>query len=621
MLNKLKLFFFFLSFTPVIAFADVCAGAENASANTTILFVNGIMNNSTASQASAKALSTSLLSNGFDLSKVNIHCYFNGTDGAYDDVIELRIQAAISSKAKTNDLTNTADGYYDRLGFAYRALSDKNVRCEDYLQYTDQFIASAAQRGTEYYENKYGGSACTRVITGTKSLANSLKKFADRGNVIVVAHSQGNFFLESAYAFLKDQKYTNLNRIQGVGVAAISQYPVNSRYLTIQQDNAIYFLQPLNAGYIKNLNYAPAIANSIACAQNLQCTREIGKGQNSLVLASVTGSQQAPSDILANVSAYSGISIPDDKRALMHEFVEVYLNEKVLDTDSGKRLPKKISEMVEDAYKKLNEAQPAIITTPLYGRYTSGSGEQCYERGIGTVKSTGIYNLSYSDYCLRGGKWVDATGVDNERYLDSQGNLYPFSSVEIKDTGNNTYTAGFAGSTIWNLTFTQKSAGVYSQSVKSVADFYSVHFDPNSYIYQNVGTLNLLISQYHTFQTNTGYLSSGGNIGFLFTGLNVTSGTVNYFNISDPNRNIVDTGTWSKKSFGSNTDIIELDEKSSILNDGDAYMRKIFYKNTAESGVREGNKLVAGQTETWEVFDRTTFNAMLARDGLPATPN
>lgn len=263
---------------------------------------------------------------------------------------------------------------------------------------------------------------------------------------------------------------------------------------------------------------------------------------------------------------------------------------------------------------------PTIITTPLYERHTGDADEACYSRQIGTAKSTDIYSISNTTYCLRGGQWVDATGVDNGQYLDSQGNLYPFSSVEAKHTGNNTYTAGFGGSTMWNTTITRKSAGVYSQSVKSVVDIYKVYFNPNSYIYKNVGTLNLLIGQYNRGITNTGYMSSGGNIGFLFSGQSVTSGTVIYFNINDPNRNIVDTGTWSKKSFGSNTQIIELDEKSSLLYGGES-IQQIYYKNSSESGVRDGYKSVAGRTNTMEVFDRTTFNAMLARDGLPATPN
>lgn len=274
--------------------------------------------------------------------------------------------------------------------------------------------------------------------------------------------------------------------------------------------------------------------------------------------------------------------------------------------------------------KYINQPLPqfSVIATPLFSRYTSDSGEQCYDREIGTARSTGVYTLSRTSYCLRNGQWIDATGVDHELFLDSQGHLYPFSSIEIRSTGNSTYTAGYGGSTIWNLEYTQISAGVYSRSFRSVASSYSVHYDPNSYIYQNTDNFPLLIGKYNAGTPYTGYLSSGGEIGFLFASHPLaTEGFAYYFRIDDPDRSTVDTGTWLKKSFGSTVQIIELDEKSSMLGDGDRYMRKIYYKNSSESGVREGNMTLAGRTRTEEKFERTAFNANLARDGLPATPN
>jgi hypothetical protein len=265
--------------------------------------------------------------------------------------------------------------------------------------------------------------------------------------------------------------------------------------------------------------------------------------------------------------------------------------------------------------------QPPIITSPLYDRYTGATGEACYSRQIGTQKSAGVYTLSNSQYCRSGGQWVNVTGADNERYLDNQGNLYPFSAVEIKDTGNNTYTAGYGGSTIWNISYTQKSAGTYSQTVRAVSDHYSVDFDPNSYIYNNVEEFAILLYRYNTSSTNTGYLSSGGTVGFLFEGPSTTSGSVKYFSISDPNRSAINTGAWTRKAMGANTEIIELDEKSTLLNSyPDSSLRKIYYRGSS-AGVREGNKTLAGRVDSGDLLDRNTINAIFAREGLPATPN
>lgn len=263
----------------------------------------------------------------------------------------------------------------------------------------------------------------------------------------------------------------------------------------------------------------------------------------------------------------------------------------------------------------------SIITSPLYDRYTGATGEACYSRQIGTQKSAGVYTLSNSQYCRRGGQWVNVTGADNERYLDTQGNLYPFSSIEIKDTGNNTYTAGYGGSIIWNISYTQKSAGTYSQTVRAVSDHYSVDFDPNSYIYNNVEEFAILLYRYNTSSTNTGYLTSGGTVGFLFEGPSTTSGSVKYFSISDPNRSAINTGAWTRKAMGANTEIIELDEKSTLLNSyPDPSLRKIYYRGSS-AGVREGNKTLTGRVDSGDLLDRNTINAIFAREGLPATPN
>lgn len=265
--------------------------------------------------------------------------------------------------------------------------------------------------------------------------------------------------------------------------------------------------------------------------------------------------------------------------------------------------------------------QPPIITSPLYDRYTGDAGEACYSRQIGTQKSAGVYTLSNSQYCRRGGQWVNVTGTDNERFLDSQGNLYPFSAVEIKDTGNNTYTAGYGGSTIWNVSYTQKSTGTYSETVRTVSDHYSVDFNPNSYIFNNVEEFAILLYRYNTSSTNTGYLSSGGTTGFLFEGPSTTSGSVKYFNINDPNRSAINTGAWTRKSMGANAEIIELDEKSTLLNSyPDSSLRKIYYRGSS-AGVREGNKTLAGRVDSSDLLDRNTFNAILVQEGLPVTPN
>lgn len=560
----------YLNLLRIVILAALALIVGVANAKTRVVFLNGITNEKADAYLSQVRLEEVIreywASKQLDTKEIVVKHWHNPTGGFVADNVEMLVLGTNTDKA--DQCAKAASGTGTEYKKMYRA------------------CLGALYKNSFESQNFVGDSESAKVYSTLKALTEYIETVLDQNEkIIIVAHSQGNYFAEALHAYMGTRSKAAIfdSNVRFVGVASVAPSSPNDKYITLKQDLALSAWNGAKA--VQKLVLPILTRNLDACEGDQGCPLRL-----------------------------QGI----DKA--VHNFVKIYLS------NTSESLPfplkKYVSDLVRDAYRALNEAQPPIITTPLYEqRYTSGSGEQCYDRGIGTAKSAGVYTLSNTTYCLRGGKWVDATGVDNERFIDSQGNLYPFSSVEIKDAGNNTYTAGYGGSTIWNMTFTQKSAGVYSQSIKSVADSYSVHFDPNSYIYQNVDALVKLLYNYNTSSTNTGYLSSGGTTGFLFVGANTNSGTVKYFNINDPNRFSTATGTWTRKTMGSNTDIIELDEKSTMLNDGDAYMRKIYYKNSSESGVREGNKSVAGQTNTMEVFDRTTFNAMLARDGLPATPN
>lgn len=471
-----KIIFLLLS-VPALSYGSVCAGAENSNSNITLLFVNGILNSTEDSKNSAQSLANSLARNGFDVSKLNIQCHYNGTEGPYNDVIELRIQAAISSKAKTNDTTNSTEGYYKRLGAAYRGLLNGNTKCEDFLKYKDGFIASRIQVGTVVYETVSSANACKRVVSLVSSLRNDIKRYADRGGVIVAAHSQGNFYLEAAYSLLLEEGYENLNKIQGVGIAAISQNPINSRYVTISQDNAIYFAQTVNASFIENLNYSPAKSSFIACAQNLECSPDIGKGQNPSLIATLTKSVSIPSDVATKFAQY-GINIPEDKKALLHELNEVYLSDKLLATGTSKTIPKIISDMFNDAY---NELSP--------NNFYTISGNGLYSKLTFEKKPNGEYSLLEKLYRLSPDKkeWVQMPNFLNSTTSDP-------SSQEVT-------SVLLPSGQWWSIQYNITSAKFFSNG--------SFELKFNGYVIQN--------GEYFSLENESNYPAGSKRFSFSFT--------------------------------------------------------------------------------------------------------
>lgn len=673
-----KAIFCIIPLIPTQAFAssNACPDYSNdSSIDTTVIFINGIANTKDDACFSSLMLRASLSLEGVDVKKLNWTHIYNKTDWnvrgvSLADIDELRVQATFSDDAlKYRPATDTE--YYKLLGAKYESLKHlvgKNplltpsslpeiIRVVNTTYAILNYIKSKTSNGYVILVPHSQGNAYVEAVFAILTYEGNFDAL-NRIRVVGVAPVSAR---PPRAKYLRHNADTAINFFQAdVNTIALSHYKpaapnaiaclkepcTDTAGSSLEQLRALtkdsnlhsftdVYLNPAivdgSVGYVKEWSFRYEISTMVK--EEIAAIASIRSLSNPTAnISLITPKPTAGNEVIfkAEVTATPNGAVTEfewdfgDGTVQMQTGSEMFHTYTSGGTYTVKLKIKDVKGVTNTTSKEITVAgvaiAPTIITTPLYERHTGDAGEACYSRQIGTAKSTDVYSISNTTYCLRGGQWVDATGVDNGQYLDSQGNLYPFSSVEAKHTGNNTYTAGFGGSTMWNTTITRKSAGVYSQSVKSVVDIYKVYFNPNSYIYKNVGTLNLLIGQYNRGITNTGYMSSGGNIGFLFSGQSVTSGTVIYFNINDPNRNIVDTGTWSKKSFGSNTQIIELDEKSSLLYGGES-IQQIYYKNSSESGVRDGYKSVAGRTNTMEVFDRTTFNAMLARDGLPATPN
>ncbi len=211
-----------------------CGYALNGGGKTLILFVNGIMNSVLDACKSSAAMASAV-----NDSTADFDYWYNQTDGSRNDVEELRVQAAYSDTA------------LQQIG-----LKDKNTK--------EKNIALTEKQKSDYYKilgGMYSSAVSNsdpvvkRVAVVSDSLKSLLVELATKyQRVVVVAHSQGNFYVESAFATLIYENNTSVvNKIRVVGVASVAATTPSNVYVTNQEDAAVYSAQkanttPLNDG-------------------------------------------------------------------------------------------------------------------------------------------------------------------------------------------------------------------------------------------------------------------------------------------------------------------------------------------------------------------------------------
>ena len=204
----MKVFFFFFSlffFSSAYAQEKDCVGFSLTGAQTQVIFVNGINNLRNKAKCSADTLARLLISEEFPHGSFDYSYYYNKTEGFFHDYGELGAQALLSSQAVRSPAINTTDeryNYYYTLGKIYYDSFANNLHLE-------------GDKAAVFYP-AYG------LWEGLKQRIKEGKK------IVLVAHSQGNFFVEAAYAVLVYeeallfQKGVYTDSIRVVGVAPVS---------------------------------------------------------------------------------------------------------------------------------------------------------------------------------------------------------------------------------------------------------------------------------------------------------------------------------------------------------------------------------------------------------------
>jgi PKD domain len=187
-----------------------------------IVYVNGIMN--TEDQARCSLGSLRQLTDA-DAQQSDFDLFYNpsqmGVQGFANDTAELRLQASNSDRATDiaqNDYTIKIRGASARYNFALGKL------------YSDRLEV-------ETYENEVE----REVYIRTDSLYSYLKEQVEKGkSITVVAHSQGNFYVEAAIAMMRYHDEDDVvSKIKVIGIAPVSSTTPSGVYFSLKGDRAL----------------------------------------------------------------------------------------------------------------------------------------------------------------------------------------------------------------------------------------------------------------------------------------------------------------------------------------------------------------------------------------------
>jgi hypothetical protein len=284
-----------------------CLEQKNTGKEIVVVFVNGINSKRDEACASMAGLDKKLSSFDGIKKPFDYQLSYNPSNGLKPDLDELLLQAKISDNAILRSQTDvtilgrqkTRDGRY------YLALGSHYVQQTRALRHTDP---------TEQ-----------AVYSSARDLYNILKMLINgkAKKVVVVAHSQGNFLIEAAYAmFFYHNELPFIERLQVVGVGPVSYSTPMRVYVTALDDLAVG-MYGLQAGKFKY--FVPLVANLPVCYSKL----------------------------LQN-SCDPGVKVASKDR-YAHAFLNIYLNPYVLDSRTRVSVSTAVAGHVARAMDKLGE--------------------------------------------------------------------------------------------------------------------------------------------------------------------------------------------------------------------------------------------------------------------------
>jgi hypothetical protein len=305
----------------LLVFLFLIGISSTSFATTKVIFLNGIDGFPEKNYQSMIKLSEILATAGYgrQLSSqgVGFRFWSNPGDGSINDKLELLAQAKLSGEA---------------LGIAKIYNPNAIAQSQEYFEILGNL-----------YKNKISsGAAETETDTHIYATVRDLSQFISdevlvkNNKILIVSHSQGNFFAEAVAAYLTVTKSVPENakldsNLRFVGVASVAASTPHYRYLSAREDIALQAHTLLTGGI---LNFSILPTNVVLCSiLSLDCSATL----------------QATYDLA------------------IHGFQEVYTSN-LVDRETNKPLYKLLADLISESLNELNPPAPVprvINMTPV----------------------------------------------------------------------------------------------------------------------------------------------------------------------------------------------------------------------------------------------------------------
>ncbi|GHU30222.1 hypothetical protein AGMMS50256_16730 [Betaproteobacteria bacterium] len=231
----------------------------NKAGDIDVIYLNGISNTIEDAWDSRDALASKIISKISPNveEKIFVGNIYNPTGGLFD-FLELQLQGEIykeaaeqarnetpeyiEGKKKENPNLSNADLLELESSLYLEKLAE--LQMEKFLQ--SKNFGEVQQDGS-IYDATGNGSGSDYIGPVILNIVATIKERLLAGRrVVIVAHSQGNLFIEAAYTLLKnDLTDDQLKGLQVVGVAVVSPTTPNNKWVTLKQDRAVNTAYPL----------------------------------------------------------------------------------------------------------------------------------------------------------------------------------------------------------------------------------------------------------------------------------------------------------------------------------------------------------------------------------------
>lgn len=260
MMNFLKVFVVLLTFFIYDAAYAKCARTYGSEDNKdVVVYINGINNSQADACESKEKLAETL--NFYGLSGYYVTYIYNpkGTwlpsnlNIPEDDLDEMVTQALLSTEASKLANADLANGI------------SKNYKNMYYFNlgkiYTEKSLSYFSGTGVGAW---FDGENVVGIASDTKKALEKLVQ--GNKNVVVVAHSQGNFVIEAAIAMLiYEGKQNIVNKIKVVSVAPVSMSTYNDKYILGFQDSSVNVALSSKLTNNNIQNYTTLNSNTLFC--------------------------------------------------------------------------------------------------------------------------------------------------------------------------------------------------------------------------------------------------------------------------------------------------------------------------------------------------------------------